>query len=606
MKEKLFKLLHDEQVITEEQYQQALQRSETFGESAEQVLGRMGILSEEQLLEFLGRKFRMPLADWNDYIPDQRALNLISEDVALKYVVFPLFIEQGKRQGKMTLAIANPSNVSVADDIAFMTGCTIKTCIASARAIREAIHLYYPGKVRSPEEAGAQAETGKRAPNQDFTRSGSGEINALLSNILQEVEGEAEEQIEGISGADREHPSIRFLLELLQKTAKYGVTEIHIDPYGHQEYRIRLRRHGSLHEHTRIPAQLGEGLATRLQKILQQADRNVLQKTESTGRHGRFSTILNGANSLDIAANFYPTPFGKKIYLRLQKDAELRTFQHLGMPEKSLKTLNRSLAKPQGILLLVSPPGEGKTTTFYALLRKLAQAGNHVLALEEVDERSVPDIPQIPYSPETSFQEWCSTISYYAPHVLGLGAVEKPSMKRLAFEFASSSLVIVTLTAKSLGDGVCSFISSLFDELDMCCSTEALSYLLDSMNGIVVQRLARTICPNCREQHALSESDHEWLQQFAGVKAEDGDAVSSAGKGCAECMETGYNGQIALFEVLKIDKVLKNLLLQHYPSCVSPVRNFYTEMSPETFKHQLLQLFRNRVTSLAEIRRMAL
>ncbi len=604
MGEKLLKLLRDEQVITGEQYQQALQKCETFGESAERVLERMGILSEEQLLEFLGEKFRLPVVDWESYVPDQRLLDLISEQAAVKYTIFPFQMEQGKRQGKITLAVANPSNVAAVDDIAFMTGCTIKTCISSARAIRDAIRTYYSGTETSSETDEGRADMETRPAGQEFSPSGSGELDALLAELSQEAENVEKGAVEELSASDREHPSIRFLLDVLNKTVHHGVSEIRIEPYGQQERRVRLRRYGVLQEYTNIPSQLGEGLVSRLHKILQQRGRTEppenWQKTA-----GRFSTILSEGTALDLTPHFYPTPFGESLFLKIRRNVEVMAFHELGFSEKSLKTLNRVLAKPQGLLLLMSPPGQGKTMTFHALLNKLSQGGNRVLSLEDVVKKTVPGMIQIPYSPETSFQAWCSILSYHAPHVLGVGQAERPMMKRLAFEFASSAFVLTSLTAKSFEDGLCLFISVLLDELGQQPSTETLSYLLDSLGGVIVQRLVRTICPNCKERQTLSRQDDEWLRQLAGTQAENEEIVAYAGKGCSECMETGYTGQTGVFEVIKIDNVLKNLLLQHYPLCVAPVRRFYAEMSPETFRHQAFQLIREGTTSLAEIRRMA-
>ena len=130
MEDKLLKLLHDDHIITDEQYQRVAQECKKSHVSSDSVLEQLGILEEQQLLKFLSEKFRMPVVDWEAYTVDQELLELIPKHVATKYTVFPYAYERGRRQGKITLAIANPSNIVAMDDISFMTGCIVKTEIS--------------------------------------------------------------------------------------------------------------------------------------------------------------------------------------------------------------------------------------------------------------------------------------------------------------------------------------------------------------------------------------------------------------------------------------------------------------------------------------------
>lgn len=600
MEDKLLKLLHDEHVLTEEQYQQVVRECEKSGIRSDAALEQLGIIDEHQLLEFLSGKFRMPVVDWAAYSVDQELLKLIPEHVAEKYTVFPYALERGKRQNKITLAIANPTNVSAIDDISFMTGCIVRSEISSAQAIQKAIQTYYRGgKVRPATSADGLQTIGR--PEEEFVPSGIEEFDSLLPKLAASEEL-VEEDIDALSGLDREHPSTKLLCELLDIALERGVSEIQIEPYGVEQL-VRFNLAGRLYQHTVISDQIGRGIALSLGRITHRTEPPASPKKEQSSWIGSFYTTTIRSRALVVVVHFYPTVFGEKILLKLKDSPPPLSIEELGFGEKSVKSLQRALTKLQGLFLFVSPSGHGKTTTLYAIIRKFSQSGVNILSVENPVESFIPGVSQIPFNSQISYQDWYALISYSAPDLLVLENVDTPLMAQLAFELASSTCVLASVTAPDPSDGLCLFLSDLLTAMGKH-PQEILPYVLDSINGIVSQRLVRVICAHCKEKVPLSSQDIELLRWLTPTSSDVSDISGYIGKGCSECMQTGYQGQIGLFQLVKLDKDLKQFLLRNQPISSLELRRFLAKISPDTMKQQGFQKIRDGVTSPAEVRRV--
>jgi general secretion pathway protein E len=210
-----------------------------------------------------------------------------------------------------------------------------------------------------------------------------------------------------------------------------------------------------------------------------------------------------------------------------------------------------------------------------------------------------------------AYQDWYALLSYSIPDVLVVENIEQIPMAQLAFEFASSTLVLASLTAHDLADGLCIWLTLMRSALQQAQDTptekqrhalEALA--LDCLNGMVAQRLVRTLCPHCKEQRSVTGQDVEFMQWLAAEGKGSADVPVYTSKGCRECSGTGYNGQTGLFEVLKPDKYLKQFLLQDHPISSLRLRRVLADMPIDTLQQQGLQKLQEGITSLEEIRRV--
>ena len=593
MEEKLVKLLYDEQILSTEQYEKVLQEREISGESCDVILERLNILGETELLAFLGEKFHLPVVDWDAFSPDEKLLTLLPKESAGKYMVFPLLKEQGKRQAKLTLAVADPSDIRVSDDIAFMTGCKIKTELASSRAIREAIQRYYDGTTTGADLAETPNSVEKAVPEEALPSSGISAVDSLLSSLVQQLKGEEDEQEEPLADLDRGHPSMKLLLDLLKLCAEHSYPELHIEPHSAQ-YTIRISQHGILREHTKVSAPIGKGIIMRLRRTLQLPQKN------SEPQSGTFATTLAGERPLQVQVHFYPGMSGEKVQLCLKNISTLESLEELGIEEKTQKALGRMIARPQGLLLIISPPRQGKTTSLYALLHKLSQSDGRMLSLESSIERFLPKVIQTPFSSKYSYQEWCSFIAYRAPQILALDHPAEIDLRaKIAFEFAPGSLVLMTVTAADFASGMCRVLSQEVSQN----SDAGRSLMLDSINGVLSQRLIRDLCPHCKKEASLSQQNLLWLKEISATEGGLENFTNYTAQGCSECQETGYAGQRGIFEVLKFDKNLKQYLLQQQTGCAHKIRQYCAEASLESVRNQALHILREGRSSLTEIRR---
>lgn len=600
MEDKLLKLLYDEHVITDEQYQQVIAECRHSSVSLETALEKLDILDEEGLLSFLSEKFRMPLVNWDAYQPDPDLFTIIPKHIASKYTIFPYAIERGKRQNKITLAIANPLNVAmIEDDISFMTGSIVKTEIASTRAILNAIQTYYAASGLPGEASESQTPQEKSLAVQPVTPCGIVEFDALLPDLLSSLE--IEEEADVLAGLDRDHPSTKYLVELLELAVERGFSEIHIDPYG-QEQRVRFCLHGMLHHHTVIPDHIGRGIVQRLRRIPRSSEFSSLKKEQLEWRGGFMTTSIQ-EKTLTVIFSIYPGITGEKIRLQIKQGMLPANIEALGVDANKSKVLERIFSKPQGLLLLVSPPKQGRTTTLHTFLQQFVTTEKVAISVEKMIESVLPKIIQIPLQPEMSFQDWYTLLSYHAPELLALEGLDSPLLEQLSVEFAAGSLVLTSFMASDFTDGLCAFLTHFCETCTKHREKRLLS-LLDSLSGILSQRLVRTICPHCKEDVSPSESDLDLLHWLTSTNGSDELRSVYSGKGCHECLETGYAGRTGIFEIIKPDKGLKQFLLQSQPLSSFQVRDFLSEMSVDTMKYQAFQRIQQGITSVAEIRRV--
>ncbi len=612
MEDKLLKLLYEEQLITQDEYQKVAQECEQSGVCAQIALEKLGILAPENLVQFLSKKFRMPVVDWEQSAPDQETLQLIPKTLAAQKMVFPLALEKGKRRRKMTLAIADPSDVAMLDDISFRTGCVVKTELASVQAIRQAIHQYYGANEAGPSTPDVKSEylrstywQGSQARASEHVRpTGIDEFDGLLANLRPGIDLPDEEP-DVLTTLDQEHPATKYLVEMMQLALERGSSEIHLVPSHQGQYRVQFGLDGQFHEHAQIPDQIGRGIAARLRRIATRPEQPTLSKKAPPPWHGRFVTSLIQDKLLTILVNFYPNHYGnERILLKLSENTAAILLDQLGFEAKTLKTLNRLLARPDGLLLVVSPPGQGKTTTLRAMTQQFCQADMHVITVAHPESPPLDGVTQLSAHLPISRSEWHSLIAYNAPDLIVLEHLVHNPVAPLAFEFAAGTLVLCSLTARDLTDGLYTFLTLMQSERLSAGNIQAerQETALDLLNGVVAQRLARTLCPHCREQVPLSDQDAGFIRWLRPNGTPEDFPVYTA-KGCPDCLETGYQGQTAIFEVLKLDKHLRQSWSNEPPISAFQLRRSLSDMLLDTLKRQALGKLREGVTSPQEIRR---
>lgn len=598
MEEKLLKLLHEDQIITQDQYQQVVDECERTGHRPEAALQQLRILTEEGIVQYLSRKFRMPMIPWEAYALDQELLELVPETLAIKHTVFPFELEQGKRRGKITLAVADPSNVAAIDEIRFRTGCTVKAAISSTRAIHEAIRQHYGVQNLEEVRPGSAGAEHVPAAAERFPATQIEAFDTILASLLQSADFPSEET-DVLSALDQENPASKVLIELLELAVDRDISEIHLEPF-EQEYRVRIRVRGVLQAHTTLPDHVGRGIAIRLRRLIQRTEIGTSTKRDTQTWVGAFQTDRLRKSSLTVVVSFYPTLYGEKILLKPSALKSLRTLDQLGLTDDAHKLLNRLLAKTEGMLLVMGPPDHGKTATLYSLLTHYIHAAMNALMIESPVELAMPGITQVSGHTPLSYHAWHSFVAYTNPDVLAISDLDDELLYRLAFEFAPATKVLVSYTAGHSLSGFRTFTEAMHAALKLPLLA-LLPVLLDVLDGIVVQRVIRTLCPHCKEEIPQSDDNSNILHWLGLGKPGEIPATLYRAQGCEECLETGYQGQTGVFEIIRCDKHVAQALLQHPPISVEQWNQMLADMSISTLQQQGAQLVRNGLSSPQEV-----
>ena len=333
-------LILAEGLVTQEQFDQALTEQKKTNEKLGEILVRLGLITEEQLVHFLSRQYGIPEVTFPEKIAPE-IIKLIPGRIARKYGVLPI----GRTIGSVTLAVADPTNLSALDDVAFMTGLKVVPAIASPSVIRKAIASYY-----------------EQAPS-------------TMADVLSEMEAEATdvELIEGQetspqvdlnelrSSADQV-PVVRLVNSILLDAVRRGASDIHMDP-GEGSFRVRFRVDGLLHEVMTPPKRVEPAVVSRLKIMsnLDIAERRLPQD-------GRIKLRQSG-REVDFRVSILPSLFGESVTLRLLDKQALRVdMTQLGFDADSLAEFEKAIKCPHGMILITGPTGAGKTTTLYSAL----------------------------------------------------------------------------------------------------------------------------------------------------------------------------------------------------------------------------------------------
>ena len=361
--DKLGEILLREGLITQDQLKKALLEQKNTGMRLGYTLVKLGFVEETEISKMLARQYRMPAVDLSRFEVDPKIIKLIPPDVAIKHTVLPL-----KREGRtLTVAIADPNNVTAIEDIKFITRCDVFPVIAGEYTLRNAIDKYY-------QQSDAQLQT-------------------LLKDIeaaddLEVVEEQTDEDVKAQDLAD-DAPVVKLINGLLTDAVKRGASDIHIEPFEH-EMRVRYRVDGALHEVMKPPIKMRAALTSRI-KIMAQlniAERRVPQD-------GRIK-LKFGAKVIDYRVSTLPVLFGEKIVLRILDKGNLTLdLTKFGFEPKAEGELLRAILNPYGMVLVTGPTGSGKTTTLYSALSRINQIHVNIMTAEDPVEYNLMGINQV-------------------------------------------------------------------------------------------------------------------------------------------------------------------------------------------------------------------
>ncbi|HEY8100796.1 MAG TPA: ATPase, T2SS/T4P/T4SS family [Burkholderiaceae bacterium] len=500
-------------VISEDQLRIALTEQKRSGVPLGKLLISLGFVTEATVREALSENLNQQSTDLTGMVVDATAIKMITKDIAKRYRVFPLEFDKNKRN--LTLAMSDPSNIIVIDQISAMLGkdIAVTPMLASESEIMRSIDQYYG-------------------------------FELSIDGILQEIEtGEINYKSLQTVSDEYSQPLVRLIDALLADAVQHNASDIHFEP---EQFflRIRYRIDGILRQIRSLHKNYWPAMAVRL-KVM--SNMNIAETRAP--QDGRISITFSG-RQIDFRTSAHPTTHGENFVLRiLDRQKGIVPLDGLGLEDNDLTLLKLMIARPEGIILITGPTGSGKTTTLYSLLNHVNTDSFNIMTLEDPVEYPMSMIRQtsVNESAKMGFANGIRSMMRQDPDIILVGEIRDTETAEMAFSAAMTGhQVYSTLHTNSA-------IGAIPRLLDIGILPDIMA---GNIIGIVAQRLIRRLCDHCKEPFEADEVERRLL----GLDHDHPPVTIYRAKGCDHCAHQGYKGRQGIMELLKINSDLDDLI----------------------------------------------
>ncbi len=613
MSAKLGEILVRENLVTPEQLRQALDYQRTSGGRLGSNLVKLGIISDDVITSVLSRQYGVPSINLDLFHIEDAVIKLISQEVALKYMVLPV----SRNGSTLTLAMADPTNVFAMDDIKFMTGFNVEPVIASEASIQSSVGKYYGGSTQidifdaafalETEKAAAALKNGRNGKNghakngakgdvSEKTKISADEIDVNINNF--DFEGHDTEEFElvqeneeidlaQLTRESQDAPVVRLVNILMVDSLRRGASDIHVEPY-EKDFRIRFRIDGVLYDVMHPPMKIRDPLISRL-KIMSKLDISE-KRLPQDGRIKIKVKIDDRSRELDFRVSTLPTLFGEKVVLRLlDKEKLMLDMSKLGFEPESLDKFQRAIANPYGMVLVTGPTGSGKTNTLYSALQSLNTPETNIMTAEDPVEFNLQGINQVQMKEQIGLNFAAALRSFLRqdPNIILVGEIRDFETAEIAIKAAlTGHLVLSTLHTNDAPSTISRLVNMGIEPF----------LVATSVNIIQAQRLIRRICTGCKEEaHYTPEA----LVEIGFSPEEAAEIKLYKGAGCETCLHTGYKGRVGLYETMEINDELRELIIIGASSI--ELRRKAIEAGMITLRGSGLAKLRQGITTVEEV-----
>ncbi len=552
-------LLVQEGWITVEQLNQALDDQRTSGERIGAILIRMGLIDEDVLVEFLGKQYRAPTVDPSKLNVSKEVLGLIPITTAQKYQAIPFSLVNGV----LNVAMSDPGNLFMLDDIRFMTQRNVRGHVASESSIKKVISSLF-----SDDEG----------------------IDEVMDKLREEVdvsvvESEEEFDMTRLEDVADTAPVVKLVNLILMDAIRKGASDIHIEPY-EKVMRVRFRIDGVLYEIMRPPLQLKNAMTSRL-KIMSRLD--IAERR--LPQDGRIKLKAKG-KEIDFRISILPTLFGEKVVLRILDKSNLQMdMTKLGFEEEQLRAFRESIYAPYGMVLVTGPTGSGKTTTLYSALSDLNKISHNISTVEDPVEYNLTGVNQVQIieSIGLNFAAGLRSFLRQDPDIIMVGEIRDFETAEVATKAAlTGHLVLSTLHTNDAPSTINRLLNMGVESFLVASAT----------NLILAQRLARRVCRQCRTEE---DAPPEVLLNLGVAEQDLGSFTCYRGRGCPACNHTGYRGRVALYEVMPMHEELRELVL--VGSSAAEIKRSAMRLGMLSLRQSGIRRLKDGTTSVEEVLR---
>jgi type IV pilus assembly protein PilB len=505
-------------VITQEQIEQAVQeqQSRNHRQLLGEIIVELGMATQDQVVEALAEAYNVPYAKLTPRLADPKVIDLVPRDFVEKHGVLPLF----KVFNVLTIALSEPSNVFLIEEMSRLTGCSVQVVAASGADIQAILAQY---------------------------------INAanvfVIDDIIEDVSTDTFELIEAkvddltnLEGMAGDSPVIKLVNYLFYTAVREGASDIHIEP-DESQLRIRHRVDGVLYEKLTPPPQMMAPIVSRI-KIMAGLDIAERRLPQDGGIH-----VMMEGRPVDLRISTLPNIFGEKVVVRIIDNSRaLTNLETLGFSIDMLKQFRQQLKQPHGLILVTGPTGSGKSTTLYAALAEINSPERNVCTVEDPIEYNLRRINQFQVNEKIglTFATVLRSLLRQDPDIIMVGEVRDEDTSRTAVQAALTGHMV--LTTLHTNDAV-SAVTRLHN-------IGVEPFLVSaSLIAVLAQRLVRKICPHCKIEfdptpnikHAMQKLGHEVHTLMRG-------------EGCSKCHGTGYLGRIGVYELCVPDENMRQAI----------------------------------------------
>ena len=525
VKKKIGEILVEGGLITEKQLQSALPQQKKSKLKLGQFFVQQGLLTETQIIRVVSSQLNIEQYSAIKYALDTELANILPADMAYKYQVAPL----NKSGLLLTVAMLDPMDINAIDAIEVYTNNEIEAVICTEQDINQ-LHagLYgsysgIGGVLDDMEEMQYDKETDK-------------------AEITEDVE------VSSLQGMAEEAPVIRLVNSILSQGVREGASDVHISP--EKNYvQVRFRVDGKLHEVPAPPKSMFLPIISRL-KILANMDISISRIPQD----GRFTVKMKN-KEINIRASTMPSIYGENMVLRLlDTSSGVYSLERLGMSEDDREKIEKMIRKPYGMILSTGPTGSGKSTSLYSILKNINKPDINIITVEDPVEYRIEKIRQIQLNRKAgmTFADGLRSILRQDPDVIMVGEIRDAETATIAVQAAlTGHRVFSTLHTNDAAGAITRFV-------DMGVEPFLVSSV---MIASFAQRLVRTVCPQCKKPF---KPPVEMLEFWGLDNLENTNFMK--GKGCFNCLNTGYKGRTGIYEVLVIDDMIQKMILKNNTS----------------------------------------
>jgi type IV pilus assembly protein PilB len=546
-------------LLTSQQLEHALASQQRSGTFLGETLVSLGYVKPRDLGPVLAEALGVAYVNPREAEVDDEAVELIPESFIRKHAVVPLRVEEGR----LYVAMADPLNLAVLDDMKLMAGMPVIPLLSMERDLLAAINMHLDSR-RHAEQAIKDIDA-EKAANGATAEPSTEELWTLAADA----------------------PVVRLVNSVIHGAFNQGASDIHLEPQ-REEMRVRYRVDGLLYDQMTIPKGHQAAVVSRV-KIM--ARMNIAERR--LPQDGRIALSHHGRD-YDLRVSTMPSIFGEKVVMRVLEKSSMRlTFEQLGFLPEQQELFEWLLARPYGMILVTGPTGSGKSTTLYAALATVNHPTKNIITIEDPVEYQLAGVTQTEVNPKVgiTFARGLRTMVRQDPDVIMVGEIRDLETAEIAVQAALTGHLVFSTLHTNDSPGALVRLENMGVEPFLISS---------SLIGILAQRLLRVICPSCKEYYQPSA---EVLAQLATNGTPLPAEVRLArGLGCSECNRLGYRGRTAVYEVLRMSDGLREMVLQR-KSAVA-LREQARQEGMRTMKESALEKALQGITTVEEILRV--